>query len=146
MATGDTGPFDDDTAADLPTPSATPSPRDEKPCPEVFSRGPSTLGGGAPRRRAAHLVIRGSVPDADRTWSALSPFSGRGGGLRLILCSVAEWISAKAAVARLVRQGIPRTRARKSHVPVRVVRVHPAPVKCVEVLLLARLPGPPGES
>lgn len=37
-----------------------------------------------------------------------SQFSGREGGLRLILCSVTEWISAKAVVASSVYQGVLR--------------------------------------
>lgn len=37
-----------------------------------------------------------------------SQFNGHVGGLRLILCSVTEWISTKAVVMSLVRQGVLR--------------------------------------
>ncbi|MEJ1213508.1 hypothetical protein V9L24_35445 [Streptomyces sp. CCNWLW230] len=46
--------------------------------------------------------------NAARTWLEFSQFGGREGGLRLILCSVTEWISAKAVVVSLVRQGVLR--------------------------------------
>ena len=38
----------------------------------------------------------------------LSHFSGREGGLRLILSTVTEWISAKAVVVSLEHQGVLR--------------------------------------
>ncbi|MFE4825191.1 hypothetical protein ACFRFU_54675 [Streptomyces sp. NPDC056704] len=48
------------------------------------------------------------MSNAARTWSPFSQSSGREGGLRLILCSVTEWISAKAVVVSLVHQGVLR--------------------------------------
>jgi DDE superfamily endonuclease len=66
----------------------------------------------APRRQLRacwhELVIYGPASNAARTWSAFSQFSGHVGGLRLILCSVTEWISAKAVVVSLVHQGVLR--------------------------------------
>lgn len=57
------------------------------------------------RLRPCHLwsgVERGS------NFVRVSHFSGREGGLRLIPCSVTEWINAKAVVVSLVRQGVLR--------------------------------------
>lgn len=57
-------------------------------------------------KTVTELVIYSPASNAARTWPAFSQFSGHVGGLRLILCSVAEWISAKAVVVSLMHQGI----------------------------------------